>query len=164
MWSGFGVKNSPSLRWAGTAWLFPLLFLLGTAGEVFGAAQILRSSDLTPFSGIHRLIVVFPGDRKREEAFLDQWDSTTVCKRMDHRSLLVFQVVNPKVVQELRKNMAPSQSGFRVWLVGIDGHLLFSTGKDVEPWEIFDRVDALPGRITEIHRYNNWAAGHRTSP
>lgn len=163
MWSGSGVKNSSSLRSAGTACLLLLLFLLGTAGEVFGATLILRSSDLAPFGGIHRLILVFPGDPKREEAFLDQWDSTTVHTRMDHRSLLVFQVVNPKVVQELRKNMAPSESGFRVWLVGIDGHLLFSTSDEVEPWEIFNRIDALPGRKNEIHRYNEWVAGHRTS-
>jgi hypothetical protein len=164
MWSGFGVKNnSSSLRWAETTWLFLLLFLFGTAGEVFGAAPILRSSDLSPFGGIHRLVVVFPGDRRREEAFLDQWDPTPIHTQMVHRSLLVFQVVNPKVIQELRKSMASSESGFRVWLVGMDGHLLFSTGDDVEPWEIFIRIDALPGRIAEIHRHNEWEAGHLTS-
>jgi hypothetical protein len=163
MWSGFGVKNSSSRLWAGTAWLLPLLFLLGTTGEGFGAVAILRSSDITPFCGINRLVIVFPGDGKREEAFLDQWDPSTVYTKMNHRSLLVFQVVNSKVIQELRKNMAPRESGFRVWLVGIDGHLLFSTDEDVEPWEIFDRIDALPGRRLEVHRYNDWVAGHRTS-
>ena len=164
MWSGFGVKNSSSLSLVGTTCVLAALLLLVTTGKVVGATPILHSADLTSFSGIHRLIIVFPGDRKREEAFLDQWDSTTVHTRMDHRSLLVFQIVNPKVVQELRKNMAPGESGFRVWLVGIEGHLLFSTGDDVEPWQIFNRIDALPGRITEIHRYNDWTAGHRTSP
>ena len=157
------MKNRTSLWTAGTLCLLTLLFLLGMAGEVFGDATILRSSDLTPFGGIHRLIVVFPGNRKKEEAFLDQWDSTGVHTRMDHRSLLVFRVVNTKVIQELRKNMAPSESGFRVWLVGIDGHLLYSTSDEIEPWEIFNRIDALPGRRVEVHRYNDWTAGHRTS-
>ena len=161
MWSGFGVKNNRSWPcWAGTAWLLSLSFLFGTAGEVFGAPLILGSSDLSPFGGIYRLVVVFPGDRRREEAFLDQWDPTPIHTRMVRRSLLVFQVVNPKVIQELRKNMAPSESGFRVWLVGIGGHLLFSTGDAVEPWEIFNRIDVLPGRTTEIHRHNEWEAGH----
>ncbi len=163
MWNGFGVKNSSSIRWAGTAGILLLIFLLWPTGEVFGNAPILSSSDLKPFYGIHRLIVVFPGNRKREEAFLDQWDPTSMQKRMDHRSLLIFQVMNPKVIQELRKKMAPSESAFRIWLIGMDGHLLFSTDDEVEPWEILNRIDALPGRRTEIHRSNDWEAGARTS-
>lgn len=156
-------NNSSSLYWSGTVWLLPLLFLFGMAGEAFGTAPILQSSDLKAFSGIHRLIIVFPGDNKREEVFLDQWDSTPVHAGMDHRSLLVVQVVNPKVARELRKSMAPRESGFRIWLVGIDGHLLFSTGDDLEPWEVFNRIDALPGQRAEVHRYNDWVIGHATS-
>jgi hypothetical protein len=164
MWSGFGVKNSLGLGSDGTARVFAALLLLLTTGKSFGATPILRSPDLTSFSEIHRLIIVFPGDSKREQAFLDQWDSTDVHTRMNHRSLLVFQVVNTKVIQELRQNMAPSESGFRVWLVGIGGHLLYSTDDEVEPWEIFNRIDALPGRKAEMQRYNNWVTGHRSSP
>jgi len=154
------VLQSAFLRTA----LFVGTVLAGMTVQVVGSPPILRSADLKPYADVHRLVVVFPGDQEREEAFLDQWDSASVHSRMDHRSVLVFQVKDRTVIEELRKRLAPGESGFRVWLIGLRGHLVFSTSDDIEPGDIFERVDAMPERQTEILRHNDWEAGHQISP
>lgn len=158
------MKNSSSSGSGGIALVISLLLFLGSASKLFGTVPILQSADLKSFKDVHRLIIVFPGDNKKEEAFLEQWDSTDVHARMNRRSLLVVQVTNRQVIHDLREDRAPKESGFRIWLIGMDGHLLFSTSDEVEAWEIFNRIDELPGRKAEIQRYNDWVAGHRTSP
>ena len=131
--------------------------------QVFGFTPVLLSADLTPYSEVHRLVLVFPGNRS-EEAFLDQWDSPSVQSRMEHRSLLLFQVRDRAVIEKLRKSLAPGETGFRVWLIGRSGHLFFSTSRELEPWEIFSRIDAMPGRQKEIRQHNDWDAGRQASP
>jgi hypothetical protein len=130
----------------------------------FSSVPILSTADLSSFSGIHRLVIVFPGDAKKEEAFYQQWQEPPVSKRMAYRSLLLYRVVDPKVIGQLRSRFAPGETGFRIWLVGTGGGLLFTTPDDVAPWEIFTRIDSLPGRRDEIRRYNDWRAGHRENP
>jgi hypothetical protein len=73
-------------------------------------------------------------------------------------------VVDPNVIDRLRSHLAPGETGFHIWLVGMGGHLLFTSVENVEPWQIFARIDSLPGRRDEIHRYNDWISGHEASP
>ena len=139
--------------------------LLNLSGsQVFGTTPTLLSADLTPYMGIHRMVLVFPGNGPKEEAFLDQWESAPVQSRMEHRSLLIFQVRDRDLIEKLRSSFAPKETGFRVWLIGLNGHLVFSTSHDVEAWEIFSRIDALPGRQREIRQHNDWDAGREVSP
>jgi hypothetical protein len=154
------ISQSAFLRSA----LFVGTVLAGMTVQVVGSTPILRSADLKPYADVHRLVIVFPGDQGREEAFLDQWDSAAVHSRMNHRSVLVFRVKDRTVIEELRKRLASDESGFRVWLIGLRGRLVFSTSDDIEPGDIFDRIDAMPGRQTEIRRHNDWEAGRQVSP
>jgi hypothetical protein len=39
----------------------------------FPPTPLLATGDLSSFDQIHRLVIVFPGDEKREKVFLDQW-------------------------------------------------------------------------------------------
>jgi hypothetical protein len=125
---------------------------------------LLGSYDLSSFNRIHRLVIVFPGDEKKEDVFLAQWLGSSMPKRMSYRSLLLYRVVDPTVIAQLRFHLAPGETGFHVWLVGISGHLLLTTAENVEPWQIFARIDSLPGRREEIHRYNDWISGDEASP
>jgi hypothetical protein len=85
-------------------------------------------------------------------------------KRMSYRSLLLFRVADPNVIDGLNLRLAPGEKGFHIWLVGMGGHLLLTTAENVEPWQIFDQIDSLPGRRKEILRYNDWITGHELSP
>jgi hypothetical protein len=143
-------------------WMTALFLLLVATRLSLGSTPFLTTSDLSPYHDIHRLVIVFPG--KGSEEFLDQWDSAHVHVRMEHRSLLIFQVKDPKAIFGLRKMLSPTESGFHIWLIGMDGHLLFTTAGEIEPDEIFARIDDLPRRREEIRRYNNWVGGVQTDP
>jgi len=154
------ISQIASLRAA----LLLAALVIGTTTQVVATTPTLLSADLTPYTEVHRLVLVFPGHDGREEAFLDQWDLPSTHARMEHRSLLVFQVKDWRLIKTLRKRMAPGESGFRVWLIDREGHLVLSTSRVMEPWEIFARIDALPERQLEIQRLNDWDAGHESSP
>ena len=140
-----------------------LLFAAG--GKAFADVPVLRSANLKPFVGLDRLLIIFPGHGENEAVFLDQldqWSSSSIRLPMERRSLRVFQVVDPKIIAALRKKMSPHESGFRVWLIGISDVLVLSTEREVEPSEIFERVDGLPRRSDEIRLHNEWDAGSQT--
>ena len=130
----------------------------------FRSIPVLTTDDLSSFDRIHRLVLVFPGDEKREKLFLDQWEDPSMAKRMAYRSLLLYRVADPNVIRHLRSRLAPGEAGFHIWLMGTGGRLLLSSADNVEPWQIFAQIDSLPGRRDEIRRYNDWVAGHEASP
>ena len=144
--------------------IFVVVLLTVSNVQIFGSTPTLSSDDLTPYTGVHRLVLVFPGNDQKEEVFLDQWESTPVQSRMEHRSLLIFQVNDPAMIEKLRKSFAPREQGFRVWLLGRNGQLVFSTSRNVAAGEIFARIDAMPGRQREIRQHNDWDAGRQVSP
>ncbi len=144
-----------------TLFIVAALFF-GVAENALGSVPILRSADLTSSVDLYRLVIIFPGHGQKQWAFddqLNQWNSSSVLKPMEHRSVHVFQVLDPKVIAALRKKMAPTESGFRVWVIGIRGLLVLSTDRDLEPREIFDLIDGLPRRVDEIRLHNDWDAG-----
>ena len=143
--------------------LFGLVLFWWPASDT-RSIPLLATGDLSSFDRIHRLVIVFPGDEKREKDFLAQWCGPSMPKRMSYRSLLLYRVVDSNVIDSLRSRLAPRETGFHIWLVGMGGHLLFTSGENVEPWQIFARIDSLPGRRDEIHRYNDWISGHEASP
>jgi hypothetical protein len=158
------MRSATPIASFGASVFFVAVLLNLSSSQVSGATPTLLSADLTPYMGVHRLVLVFPGNGPKEEAFLDQWDSPSVQSRMEHRSLLIFQVRDRALIEKLRSSLAPEETGFRVWLIGRSGHLVFSTSRDLEPWEIFSRIDVMPGRQREIRQHNDWDAGRQASP
>jgi len=143
--------------------LFVLVLFWWPASDT-QSIPLLATGDLSSFYRIHRLVIVFPGDEKKVKDFLEQWRGASMPKRMSYRSLLLFHVADPNVIDGLRLRLAPGETGFHIWLVGMGGHLLLTTAENVEPWQIFAQIDSLPGRRKEILRYNDWITGHELGP
>jgi hypothetical protein len=143
--------------------LFGLVLFWSPASN-FQTVPLLGNGDLSSFDRIHRLVIVFPGDDTKERAFFGQWLVPSMPKRMSYRSLLLYRVADPKIVGQLRSHLSPGETGFHIWLIGTGGKLLLTTTENVEPWQIFARIDSLPGRRDEIRRYNEWVSGHDSSP
>ena len=138
------------------------MLLFGVAGKALGSVPVLHSADLTSAVDVYRLVIIFPDQGEKGAAFrdqLEQWSSDSVKIPMEHRSVRAYQVLDSRVAAALRKKMAPKESGFHVWVIGISGVLVLTTQRDIEPGEVLDLIDGLPRRADEIRLHNEWDAG-----